>query len=124
MADVTRVPSCSTMTALQRRQPQPTGDPAHVDRVLKAVFGDRDYLGRLESMIGGRPHLTGADVEAVVEQAVVEAVRQVRAGRALEDPQGLVWWLAGRKAGELSSTRGATLPLDAVQPDRQAARLD
>jgi DNA-directed RNA polymerase specialized sigma24 family protein len=102
------------MTASPRRQPKPVGDPAHADRVLRVVFGDTDYLARLESMLGARAHLSGADVEAVLEQAVVEAVRQVRRGRVVEDPQGLVWWLAERKAGELSSNRGETMPLDEV----------
>ncbi len=100
------------MTTSPLRQPEPVGDPAHIYRVLRVVFGDADYLGRLESMLGARTQLSGADVEAVIEQAVVEAVRQVRQGRVVEDPQGLVWWLAERKGGELSSTRGETVPLD------------
>jgi DNA-directed RNA polymerase specialized sigma24 family protein len=100
------------MTASPLRQTKPLADPAHANRVLRVVFGDADYLGRLESMLGARPQLSGADVEAVVEQAVVEAVRQVRMGRIVEDPQALVWWLADRKAGELSSRRGETVPFD------------
>jgi hypothetical protein len=81
------------MTISPLRQPEPVGDPAHADRILRAVFGDADYLGRLESMIGARPQLSTADVEAVIEQAVV-------------------WWLAERKGGQLSNTRGETIPLD------------
>src|ERR671939_1633383 len=99
------------MTAQPLRQADHQADPAHADRVLRSVFGDYDFLGRLDAMIRGRPQITGADVEGIVEQAVVEAVRQVRIGKPVDDPQALVWWLSRRKAGELSSARGEVVPL-------------
>ena len=84
---------------------------ARADRVLRSVFGDHDFLGRLDAMVRGRPQISDADVGGIVEQAVVEAVRQVRLGKPVDDPQRLVWWLCERKAGELSRRRGESLPL-------------
>jgi DNA-directed RNA polymerase specialized sigma24 family protein len=108
------------MPEIPSREP---GPPEAAQRLVAEVFGDADYLDRLETMLRARVHLDEADVLAIVEIAVVEAVRQSRAGKAIEDPRGVVWWLAERKAGELSAGRGETLELDEAVRFRPAPEV-
>src|SRR5687767_9428722 len=87
------------------------GSLESVDRFLGAVYGDLDYLGRLDAMVAGKTHLSDADLGTVIEPAVDEVVRQLRLGVQPDDPLGLLWWLAGKRAGKLSAKRGAELSL-------------
>lgn len=106
---------------------QPSPDEATldaVDRFLASVYGDLDFMGRLDWMVTSQAHLTDADLGEVIEAATDEVVRQIRLGRQPDDAHALMFWVAQKKAGRLSVQRGVLLSLDEPAVSEQQGDSD
>jgi hypothetical protein len=87
---------------------------AACDAVVAAVY-EKEAYGKLRAGLQSMAFVGVDDAESIIEAAIVEVHRQIRTGRVIENPIGLVHWKAYMLAKGLAKHRGETLDIDDVE---------